>query len=209
LSHSKKDLILQTAGQLFAKQGFNGTAMRQIAEKAGVPISLAYYYFPGKEHLYRACVHYVIHSKIFTRELLNAIEHQVQYRPGKDYQQEIHHIMQTIFLRFLSPSHPPWHSEIVSRVLMEKNAPSEQAYRESILPLYHYFSQLVKRIYPFLKKAQIEFFIITYFGLIHHFVSARTSICRIVEIDDYTRPFLDEAFEHIARASLSVLQEDS
>lgn len=49
-------LLLDAAKKLFAKQGFDGTTVRDIAQEAGVNLSLVSYYFEGKEGLYRSCL---------------------------------------------------------------------------------------------------------------------------------------------------------
>lgn len=46
--------ILLAAKKLFAKQGFDGTSVRQICEEAGANVSLVSYYFGGKENVFRA-----------------------------------------------------------------------------------------------------------------------------------------------------------
>ena len=46
-----KQKIINTALQLFAEQGFNGTSIRQIAAKAKVALGLMYNYFEGKDAL--------------------------------------------------------------------------------------------------------------------------------------------------------------
>lgn len=43
--------ILDAALELFREQGFEGTTMREVADRAGVSVGNAYYYFAGKEHL--------------------------------------------------------------------------------------------------------------------------------------------------------------
>jgi AcrR family transcriptional regulator len=48
---SKRDLILETAKQIFAEKGFDGSRMDEIAERAGVKKSLIYYHFEGKDQL--------------------------------------------------------------------------------------------------------------------------------------------------------------
>jgi AcrR family transcriptional regulator len=49
----KRDLILQTAHQLFVRQGYHGTSMRQIAQQAGVSLGGLYNHFPaGKEQIF-------------------------------------------------------------------------------------------------------------------------------------------------------------
>lgn len=40
--------VLDTSTQLFSERGFAATSMRQLAERAGLPISAFYYYFSGK-----------------------------------------------------------------------------------------------------------------------------------------------------------------
>src|SRR5579863_6095056 len=49
-----KALILETALDLFKERGYEQTTMRAIAEKAGVALGNAYYYFKSKEHLIQA-----------------------------------------------------------------------------------------------------------------------------------------------------------
>ena len=49
-----KALILETALEIFRERGYEETTMRAIAEKAGVSLGNAYYYFSSKEHLIQA-----------------------------------------------------------------------------------------------------------------------------------------------------------
>ncbi|MGX1264307.1 TetR/AcrR family transcriptional repressor of lmrAB and yxaGH operons [Rossellomorea marisflavi] len=47
-----KRLILETAAQLFQKQGYHGTGINQIIEVSGTPKGSLYYHFPnGKEQI--------------------------------------------------------------------------------------------------------------------------------------------------------------
>jgi AcrR family transcriptional regulator len=47
-------LILETALELFRERGYEETTMRAIAERAGVALGSAYYYFRSKEQLIQA-----------------------------------------------------------------------------------------------------------------------------------------------------------
>lgn len=51
---TKRDLILNTARDLFLVQGFEGTSIDQIAEAAGVSRQTIYNNFDGKEALFKA-----------------------------------------------------------------------------------------------------------------------------------------------------------
>ena len=49
-----KALILETALEMFRERGYDETTMRAIAQKAGVSLGNAYYYFHSKEYLIQA-----------------------------------------------------------------------------------------------------------------------------------------------------------
>lgn len=52
-----KAAILQTALDMFREHGYDQTTMRAIAQRAGVSLGNAYYYFHSKEHLIQAFYH--------------------------------------------------------------------------------------------------------------------------------------------------------
>jgi AcrR family transcriptional regulator len=52
-----KALILETALELFRERGYEETTMRAIAQKAGLSLGNAYYYFHSKEFLIQAFYH--------------------------------------------------------------------------------------------------------------------------------------------------------
>ena len=65
-AEGRRQQILDVATDLFARQGFNGTTTRQIAQKAAVNEAIIFRHFPTKEDLYWA-----------------VIEHQISLRPGR------------------------------------------------------------------------------------------------------------------------------
>ena len=52
MASDTKNRILETSGQLFRRQGYMGTGVKQIVEEAGAPFGSLYHFFPGgKEEL--------------------------------------------------------------------------------------------------------------------------------------------------------------
>ena len=55
-AHDRRQQIMQVATELFARQGFEGTTTRQVAEQARVNEALIFRHFPHKEDLYWAII---------------------------------------------------------------------------------------------------------------------------------------------------------
>ena len=58
---STRDRILDIALDLFTEQGFDGTSLRQIAEKVGVTKAALYYHFESKDDILMA-LHMRLHD---------------------------------------------------------------------------------------------------------------------------------------------------
>ena len=52
----KREQIIETTLQLFAEKGFEGTSIRDIAEKASVNVAMVNYYFGSKEKLFEKII---------------------------------------------------------------------------------------------------------------------------------------------------------
>jgi AcrR family transcriptional regulator len=56
IRHEKRELILETALEVFALHSYNGTSISMIAQHAGIAKGLLYNYFKSKEDLLRAII---------------------------------------------------------------------------------------------------------------------------------------------------------
>ncbi|WJG11219.1 TetR family transcriptional regulator C-terminal domain-containing protein [Aliiglaciecola sp. LCG003] len=57
---ANKQLILRAAEQEFAKNGFKGTRIQQVADSAGLPKTNVLYYYKSKENLYLAVLEQIL-----------------------------------------------------------------------------------------------------------------------------------------------------
>ncbi|MEO5674399.1 MAG: TetR family transcriptional regulator [Chitinophagales bacterium] len=74
----KKEQILEVAEELFARHGFEGTSVRELAKKAGINIAMISYYFGSKEKLFEELVEY---RAGFMRERLQMLSHDEKFDP--------------------------------------------------------------------------------------------------------------------------------
>ncbi len=66
----KKDHIIDTAIELFAEKGFEGTSIRDLATRADVNVAMINYYFGSKDKLFEALVERKVS---FMRNLLDGL----------------------------------------------------------------------------------------------------------------------------------------
>ena len=67
--------ILRIATELFAKEGFDGTSIREICKCADVNISMISYYFGGKKELYEKIISSIVEKIItYMKSRLNVSE---------------------------------------------------------------------------------------------------------------------------------------
>ncbi|MNI24848.1 HTH-type transcriptional repressor NicS [compost metagenome] len=75
LNHQEPDMkmrILLAAKKLFARQGYEGTSVRQICEEAGANIALVSYHFGGKEKVF-----YELFKQFFPSHLLEVYANEL------------------------------------------------------------------------------------------------------------------------------------
>lgn len=65
---STKDALLLAAKKVFARKGFDGATVKDIAETAGVNVSLVSYHFDGKEKLFQTCIEQFARSRLASAE---------------------------------------------------------------------------------------------------------------------------------------------
>jgi AcrR family transcriptional regulator len=57
-----REKLLTAAIELFGRKGYDGTSIREIADKAQANIAGIAYHFGGKDELYRACIHHILET---------------------------------------------------------------------------------------------------------------------------------------------------
>lgn len=56
MEDNQRTKIINSATELFSKQGYDGTSIRQICAAAGANVSMVSYYFGGKKELYQQII---------------------------------------------------------------------------------------------------------------------------------------------------------
>lgn len=112
---STKELLISSAGELFAEQGFEGVSTRMIADRAGVKLSAIHYHYGSKEKLYiETCL--AAHSRGNKTTFADVFAENPNLIKTAEGQAEI--IRTTIFRNFhdhFKPDRPEWETKILLR----------------------------------------------------------------------------------------------
>src|ERR1022692_2256901 len=87
-SEDKKECILSAALDLFAEKGFHGTAVPEIAERAGVAAGTIYRYFTSKEAMVNA-----VYQRQKSQLLASVLD---EFPYGSEARAQIHHFVSKV-----------------------------------------------------------------------------------------------------------------
>ncbi|HEV2494515.1 MAG TPA: TetR/AcrR family transcriptional regulator [Terriglobia bacterium] len=132
----RREQIMQAATKLFARQGFEGTSTREIAELARVNEAIIFRHFPRKEDLYWAILEDKIHPKNESADLEDRLAE------GEDDRQVFRAIAEDI-LR--SNSQDPSLSRLLLFSALENHRLSHRFFRTYVADYYEVLAQHIRK----------------------------------------------------------------
>lgn len=166
----KKEIIIQSAIELFSAQGFEGTSVREIATAANVNVAMINYYFGSKEKLFESLVEYRaaflkgIFEELINNKSLSAIE-KIDIIIDKTIERKFssssfHHLMH----RELSLEKRPQMKDAISDILLKNMTSVKTIIQNGIND-------------GVFKPVDIELTLTTLLGTIHYLLTSDT-MCR-------------------------------
>ena len=113
MSADKKEHIMHVAMELFAEKGFEGTSIRDLAQKADVNIAMVNYYFGSKEKLFEQLL---ADKAQFMRAKIEAVESNESLTEIE----KLDHIIDGYVARFLAQ--PDFHRVFLQELLVTQRA---------------------------------------------------------------------------------------
>jgi len=113
MSVDKKEHIMHVAMELFAEKGFEGSSIRDLAQKADVNIAMVNYYFGSKEKLFEQLL---AEKAQFMRTKIEAVESNESLTEIE----KLDHIIEGYVTRFLTQ--PNFHRVFLQELLVNQRA---------------------------------------------------------------------------------------
>lgn len=133
MNKSTREKLIDAALHLFARSGFYGTSIRQIAEQVGLTKQALLHHFKTKERLYAEVLRRV--ASVLFEGVRNAVAE------GQDELEKLEHVVD-----YLSawPTYDPYAPVLVLRELLDNQERAEDASDWVMLPMLEMLVALVK-----------------------------------------------------------------
>ncbi len=130
--------LLDAAGPVFARRGFDRTPVREIAKLAEVNVAAVSYYYGDKMGLYRAVI-----TSIRDKRTSQFPAPEVGTAPAEETLQRLIH---TLLSRLLTGDETSWESMLMAREMEQPTEALDELIQEYFKPLYDAICQTISEL---------------------------------------------------------------
>ena len=196
--------LIETAGELFAAHGFEGTSVRAIAEKTGANVASINYHFGSKENLYTEVMHYVVYrGRSVTPSVVAAADARLDTPEGAA--EVIREIVRADFETFYAADQPPWYGRLITRSLLDPTPTLRAVVKRIFEPDHEALKVIFMRARPGMTAEDARFWAFALTAQVVFYEFCRGPVLLHLKWDQYDRSFLDAAANHIARSVIAAL----
>lgn len=185
----KKEHIMNTAIELFAEKGFEGSSIRDLATRADVNVAMVNYYFGSKDKLFESIVEY---KASFMRGKLDEIEADTRLSEiGK-----IDAIIESYVAKVLS--HPSFHRVLHQELLMG----GRESMHHNIIRIFVKNTNTLRNIIDqgirkkIFRKVDPELTMATLIGTINQVMLSKAMCIMLIDREKNFDPYNDPAFRN-------------
>lgn len=201
-----RERILRAAAGHFARRGFGGASIRDIAKTSGVGLSTVLYHFRSKQNLFQETIRH------FTLDLGHLNHHftpvlSVDVSDEQALADALHVAIASFLAACHGPDSVPGLLDLYLRVLLEGNHTSLQMLLDCFAPLQANLVQWVQRLRPTWEPIAIAFWQQLLWSLLQYTVVSKRLVLYDMKLaDDYTADYLAAASWHFACYCCRALQ---
>jgi AcrR family transcriptional regulator len=188
MSIDKREHIMEVAVELFAVNGFEGTSIRQLAQRADVNIAMINYYFGSKEKLFETLLE---QKATYMRNRIEAVEADISLTEIE----KLDKIIEDYVSRFFS--HPEFHRVLQQELLVSHR---ETLHRNVISLFVKNTQNVVTIIEKGIRKKQFKkvdppLIFASIIGTINQVLLSRTMCNMLLNKEFENNPYQDPQFK--------------
>ena len=203
-ARSVRDRLLDSAEQLFAERGFDGTSIRDLAAAAGCNIASVNYYFGGKEKLYIEIWRHHLHLLRETR--VASVDKVLSESAGKP---DLDDLLRSFAYSFIGPfvdeSGGPRLIRLMAREMLNPHLPPNMFAEDVIMPILSAMQNALAKACPELPESKIPLVVFSLVGQLIHTIRLKTMLG---SMDNETLPRFEpaEVIDHIVAFTAAGIQ---
>ncbi len=187
------ELILETAGRMFARKGFRATTVRQITREAGVNVASVNYYFHDKQELY---------VRVLQRAH-QAAAHTARADRAGTPQKRLQAFIQGFLGYLFDPERPAWQGRLLAREMAEPSPALDRLVTESVLPVKQRLAGIIRDLLgPDATEAQMRKTAFSILGQCLYYVHCQEITKRLFPSDPRETQDVGLLADHIFHFSL-------
>jgi AcrR family transcriptional regulator len=189
--------LIETAIELFADKGYEGTSVRDLATAAGVNVAAVSYHFGSKDALYTETLRACLAPCNEMRERMQAHLDVARRKKGrKAAENALRECIRDFLTILMSPA--ARHSHLVMREQSEGKARFEPVIREFFQPVGTILREVILMLAPELPQLTVFMTISGIIGQCLHMYKARASYRVLAGVDSHSSEYIEIASRHIA-----------
>lgn len=191
--------LLNAAGEVFGRVGFERATVREICQAAGANIASIKYHFGGKFQLYEAVFGFWFDAAIekFPVDLGQA--------EARNDRQRLRAFIYMLLSRLMAPGKPAWHGKIIAREMAEPTGVFETAIKSTIRPVVAQLHPIILAVCGELPKTTLERAMLSVIAQCVFYQHGRPVLERVFP-HHVTHPDLDALADHITEFSYAGLR---
>jgi AcrR family transcriptional regulator len=191
-------VIMETAGKIFAQEGFTKATIRDICREAGANIAAINYHFGDKKGLYLAVLKYYQEMVFQTHPPDMGINEK--QKPEEKLQTYI----RSFLSRIMDEGRPAWFGRLLAREFTQPSWAFDILVKETIRPSFQLLTEIVAEILgKSAKERSVRLCSMSIIGQCLYFRHSHPVISRLFPGEIFGPKQIDELTEHITLFSLN------
>jgi TetR/AcrR family transcriptional regulator, regulator of cefoperazone and chloramphenicol sensitivity len=189
--------LIDAAIELFAKKGYEGTSVRDLATAAGVNVAAVSYYFGSKDELYHEALRACLAGCKTMRDLMEVhLKAARRTKTRKAAEDALRGCVEDFLHVLMSPE--ARHSHLVMREQSEGKRRFEPVIREFFQPVGIILREVILMLAPGLSDMKVFMVISGIIGQCLHIYKARVSYRVLAGVDSHSPEYIETVSKHIA-----------
>jgi len=140
MTDETRERIVDAAGEIFARKGFQQATIREICREAGANVAAVNYHFGDKERLYVEAVKRAHCESVPTK--------REEWPSDLPAEQQLRLFLEKMLIDMLDRDSPGWHIELIMREMAHPTTACEELVRGYIEPKFQLLCSIVRSLLP-------------------------------------------------------------